>query len=103
MVVTWTAPATAASPAAWSAHDKEVAATCIKASRLKTARAAGQPLVFDDRTAMTALLVSGRYPQPHMKNRSGRELCLFNRATRQAVVTPADQLSVTTRPALSPT
>ena len=87
--------ASATSPAAWSAHDKAVAQSCLKASSLKQARAAGQPLVFDDRTALTALLISGRYPQPHMKNRTGRELCLFNRKTRRAVVTPADQLSIT--------
>ena len=95
MAMAWTGLAAASSPAAWSAHDKEVAKSCIKASGLKNARTAGQAMAFGDRTAITALLVSGRYPQPHMKNRSGRELCLFNRKTRQAVVTPADQLSAT--------
>ena len=90
----WSGLATATSPAAWSAHDKAVAQSCVKASSLKQARAVGQPLVFDDRTALTALLLSGRYPQPHMENRTGQELCLFNRKTRRAVVTPADQLSV---------
>jgi hypothetical protein len=91
--------ALAASPAAWSAHDREVAASCVKASGLKQARAAGLPMVYDDRVGLTALLVSGRYPQPHMKNRPGRVLCLFDRKKRAAFVTEADQLSITaTRP-----
>ena len=88
----------ASSPAAWSAHDKEVAAICIKASDLKNAQVAGVPMVFDDRIGKTALLLSGRYPQPHMKNKAGRELCLFDRKTREAVVTEADQLSTASRP-----
>jgi len=35
-------------------------------------------------------LLSGHYPQPHMKNQPGRELCLFDRRTRTAVVSDAD-------------
>ncbi|RYX96122.1 MAG: hypothetical protein EOO28_08785 [Comamonadaceae bacterium] len=88
----------ASSPAAWSAHDQEVAATCLKASGLKNARVAGAPMVFDDRTAKTVLVISGRYPQPHMKNRAGRELCLFDRKTREAFVTEADQITVAAPP-----
>ena len=84
--------AMASSPAAWSAHDKEVADACTKASGLKKAVATGEPMVFDDSVGMTALLVSGRYPQPHMKNQPGRVLCLFDRKTREAKITPADQL-----------
>ena len=84
--------ATASSPAAWSAHDREVAQSCTSASGLKNARASGEAMVFDDSTGMTALLVTGRYPQPHMKNRSGSVLCLFDRKKREATVTPADQL-----------
>jgi hypothetical protein len=89
----------AASPAAWLAHDQEAAAACMKASGLKNARAIGRPMVYDDRIGLTALLVSGRYPQPHMKNRPGRMLCLFDRKKRQAFVTDADQLSITSAPA----
>ena len=50
------------------------------------------PLLFDDSTGITALLVTGRYPQPHMKNRSASVLCLFDRKKRRATVSPADQL-----------
>ncbi|RZJ16362.1 MAG: hypothetical protein EOO54_17130 [Haliea sp.] len=84
----------ASSPDAWSAHDKEVAAACASASGLKNATASGVPMVFDDSIGKTALVVTGRYPQAHMKNARGRVLCLFDRKTRQAVVTEADQLSV---------
>jgi hypothetical protein len=89
----------AASPAAWSAHDREAAASCVKASGLKRAQAVGLPMVYDDRIGLTALLVSGRYPQPNMKNRPGRSLCLFDRKKREAFVTEADQLSITSIPA----
>ncbi len=84
--------ATASSPAAWSAHDRKVAQSCTRASGLKNARASGEAMVFGDSTGMTALLVTGRYPQPHMKNRSGSVLCLFDRKKHEATVTPADQL-----------
>ncbi len=84
----------AASPAAWSEHDKEVAAACVKASTLKDAQPVGRPMAYDDRVGMTVLLLTGRYPQPHMKNRLGRELCLFDRETREAAVTEADQLGI---------
>ncbi|MES2192028.1 MAG: hypothetical protein V4454_18045 [Pseudomonadota bacterium] len=95
--------AQASSPAAWSENDKEVAATCAKASGLKDAQPAGQPMVYDDRVGITALLIQGRYPQPHMKNRIGRELCLFDRETREAAVTEADQMSLrATAPVTTP-
>ncbi|MES2281863.1 MAG: hypothetical protein V4542_10665 [Pseudomonadota bacterium] len=84
----------ASSPAAWSEHDREVAAACAKASGLKDAQAVGQPMAYDDRVGITALLIQGRYPQPHMKNRVGRELCLFDRETREAAVTEADQIGL---------
>ena len=84
--------AMASSPSSWSAHDKEVAESCSKASGLNNAVATGKPIVFDDRVGVTALLVTGRYPQPHMKNQPGRVLCLFDRKTREANTTPVDQL-----------
>ena len=84
--------AQASSPAAWSAHDREVASACTQASGLKQAAVTGQPMVFDDSLGMTALVVTGRYPQPHMKNQPTRVLCLFDRKTRQAHTTSADPL-----------
>jgi hypothetical protein len=89
-----TGAAQASSPEAWSAHDKEVAAACVKASGLKNAKPAGQPMAYDDSVGITALLVAGRYPQAHMKNRPGRVLCLFDRKKHEAVVTEADQITL---------
>ena len=84
--------AMASSPSAWSAHDREIAESCSRASGLNNAAATGKPIIFDDRVGVTALLVTGRYPQPHMKNQPGRVLCLFDRKTREASISPADQL-----------
>ena len=50
----------------------------------------GKPALFRDDVGYTALLLQGRYPQKHMKNRLGRELCLFERKSGTAHVTEAD-------------
>ncbi|WP_413661842.1 hypothetical protein [Metapseudomonas otitidis] len=49
-------------------------------------------MVFDDRLGLTALMITGRYPQPHMKGRSGNELCLYARKTGNAYISEADRL-----------
>lgn len=56
--------ALASSPAAWTAHDREVASACTQASGLKKAAVAGQPMVFDDSVGITALVVTGATPSP---------------------------------------
>jgi hypothetical protein len=88
--------AQAATPEAWAAHDKTSLAKCLQASQLKNPRAAGSPALFDDSIGYTALLLKGTYPQKFMNNRSGVELCLFQRATQKAVVSEWD--GVTTPP-----
>ena len=50
----------------------------------------GKPALFSDDAGYTALLLQGRYPQKHMTNRLGRELCLFERKSGTAHVTEAD-------------
>jgi hypothetical protein len=82
--------ALASTPQAWSDYDAEVLKACIAASLLKNPHAAGQRVDFDDATGYSALVLAGHYPQPHMKNQPGRELCLFDRRTRTAVVSEAD-------------
>jgi len=80
-----TAPrAGASSPDAWRAYDQEVRTACLKASRLSQTRVLGGRVdvpVADPPPAFTpmisALLLEGRYPQPHMAGQKGRELCLF--------------------------
>jgi len=79
-------------PEAWAAHYDEVAASCVKASGLRDARAAGDFVDFDDRVGYTALVVEGYYPPPHMKNRMGRILCLFDKRSRTSYVSGADAL-----------
>ena len=81
----------ASTPEAWSAFDEEVLRACVAASSLKGAQAAGTRIDFDDQAGVSALLLSGHYAQPRMHNKPGAELCLFDRRSRKAVVTEADQ------------
>ena len=37
-------------------------------------------------TMIRTLIVNGRYPQPHMKKRQGRMLCLYERKTAKVFV-----------------
>ncbi|WP_435635549.1 hypothetical protein ACSC9U_08515 [Pseudomonas solani] len=86
------ASAQASPPEAWQEQDKRMLAACTKLSGLKEVKAAGQPVLFDDRLGITALTLSGRYPQAHMKNRTGRELCLYQRKSGKAFISEADNL-----------
>ncbi len=52
----------------------------------------GGPIQYDDRVPVTALVLAGRYPQKHMNNRPGRELCVWDRKAGKAYVSEADQL-----------
>lgn len=88
--------ASASTPEAWSALDKAMIDSCLKASQLKNAKPAGASAMFDDSVGYSALLLKGRYPQPHMKNQAGTELCLYQRQSKKATVTEWD--NVTTVP-----
>ncbi|MBD8492556.1 hypothetical protein IFR09_13405 [Pseudomonas syringae] len=82
----------ASSGQAWKDLDKAVLAGCQKASQLKDPTPVGTPARFDDRTGFDAVLLQGRYPQKHMNNRQGRELCLYQRKTGSASVTEWDSI-----------
>ncbi|EJL91194.1 hypothetical protein [Pantoea sp. GM01] len=84
--------ANASSEAAWQQNDKNMQQSCLKASGLKTAKVMGKPIQYDDRVGFDALLLEGRYPQKHMKNQLGRELCLYQRQSGKAFVSEADHL-----------
>ena len=84
--------AQAASPDAWRELDAAMTAGCLKASQLKDSKVVGTAAQFDDRVGYSALVLQGRYPQKHMKNQAGTELCLYNRKARQAYVTEWDSL-----------
>lgn len=85
--------AQASSEAAWQQSNKEMQGACLKASQLVKVKAVGKPIDFDDSVGYSALLLEGRYPQKHMNNQRGRELCLFQRSSGKAMVSEADQLS----------
>jgi len=77
----------ASSDQAWAEHDKQLLRACTAASQLKDVRALGKSAEFDDRSGYSALLLQGRYPQKHMNNRKGTELCLYDRRQKSAYVT----------------
>ncbi|WP_035715413.1 hypothetical protein [Azorhizobium doebereinerae] len=74
-------PASAASPDAWAELFAKAKAACLTASGLKEARALGTPTDFSDRVLV---LVSGRWPQPHMKNEKATFACLYGKASGAA-------------------
>lgn len=84
--------AAASSEAAWASGDKALQAACLKASALKGAKAAGNIIHYGDDVGYSALLISGHYPQAFMHNQPGKELCLYQRATKKAVIQDADGL-----------
>jgi len=95
LLLTLLAPlAHASGEAAWQENEQQSRQACLLASTLAQAKIVGKPGQFDDRTGYDALLLQGRYPQKHMKNRTGRELCLYHRQSGKAVVSEADQLRV---------
>jgi hypothetical protein len=82
----------ASSPAAWKDYDQRVTRACLAASGLKDVKPVGGLVTYDDRVPVTALVLAGRYPQKHMKNAPGRELCVWDRKAEKAYVSEADQL-----------
>jgi hypothetical protein len=79
-------------PDAWAAHEKEVVSACAAASNLRDAKPGGSLVDFDDRVGFTAVVIDGRYPQSHMKDKPGRVLCLFDKRTRRPFVSDADSM-----------
>jgi hypothetical protein len=81
-----TACAHASSPDAWNAHRQQVISRCLQASQLNESRPAGQLVEYPDSLGITALPIIGQYPQPHLRGREGRELCLYQKTTGEAFV-----------------
>jgi hypothetical protein len=81
-----------ATPEAWAAHEKEVVTACAAASKLRDPKPGGSAVDFDDRVGFTALIIDGYYPQPHLKNKRGRVLCIFDKRTRTGFVSAADSI-----------
>lgn len=95
-LATLASQANASSTDAWKALDKAVIDSCMKASQLKEVRAVGKA-GFDDNVGYEALMLRGRYPQPHMKNQPGAELCLYNRQSKKATVSEWTELPATVK------
>jgi heat shock protein HslJ len=79
------APATAATADAWAKQDKASEAACLKAANLGAATA-GPPIRYSDRTGIDARVVTGIWPQPHMKGAKAKMLCLYNRKNKRVEV-----------------
>jgi len=88
--------ACASSTDAWTSFDKKLVDRCIAASTLKNASPAGTSAMFDDSVGYNALLIKGQYKQAFMKNKTGTELCLYDRKRQKAMITEWD--NVTTLP-----
>lgn len=84
--------AVASSEQSWRDSDKLIHDACLKASMLKDAKAVGDIIHYGDSVGYSALLISGRYSQSFMKNKPGKELCLYQRANKKAEVQEADSL-----------
>lgn len=79
------APATAATPDAWAKLDKSSEAACLKAANLGGATI-GPPIRYSDRTGIDARIITGTWPQPHMKGAKAKMLCLYNRKSKRVEV-----------------
>jgi len=79
-------------PEAWAAHEKEVVTACTAASKLRDPKPGGSTVDFDDRVGVSALIIDGYYPQPHLKDKRGRVLCIFDKRTRTGFVSAADSI-----------
>ena len=79
------APLQASTPGAWAALDRQTSTACSAASGLRSATV-GPVVRFSDRFLMDARIVTGTYPQSHMKGATGTILCLYNRRTKRAEV-----------------
>lgn len=75
----------AATPASWMQIDKASQAACLKAAGLNDA-VTGPPIRYSDRLLIDARVVSGTWPQPHMKGAKAEVLCLYHRRTKRVEV-----------------
>ncbi|WP_455887830.1 hypothetical protein [Pseudomonas rustica] len=76
----------ASSSHAWNEQRQQMLKACLAASQFKDAHARGKPAEFDDQVGISALLVEGVYTQKHMQQRTGTELCLYDRQHQRAFV-----------------
>lgn len=76
-------PARASTPEAWQALFATAGQRCLAASGLLEAKASAQPADFNDEVLM---LVTGMWPQPHMKRAAAQMLCRYSKASGQVQI-----------------
>ena len=82
--------ASASSPASWAALERDAARACAAASGLRNTVVSAATVRYDDTLGIDARLVSGTWPQPHMKGAPALLLCLYDRKARRAQVQDAE-------------
>ena len=82
LLVSGSAPlAQASSPDAWAKLNADSAKACITASGFTKAKISTSTH-FSDAAGYDVRVVSGIYPQKHMKGASGKMLCLYGRKSK---------------------
>lgn len=79
-----------ASPESYAALEAKVSTACAKASGFDKVLVSPTTIRFSDQTGVDARLVTGIYPQPHMKRAQGLMLCLYDRRSGRVEVQDAD-------------
>ena len=82
--------AQAATPESYAALEAKVSAACSKASGFDKALVSPRTIRFSDQAGVDARLVTGIYPQPHMKRAQGLMLCLYDRKSGRVEVQDAE-------------
>jgi hypothetical protein len=94
--------ARASSPQAWASYGQEVQRACLAASRLRQAKPAGDRVDLagqgEGAGLLSALLLRGTYPQPHLAGRTGLELCVYDASRKRIRIGEADRLDLQARP-----
>jgi heat shock protein HslJ len=65
--------------------DKASQAACLNAANLNNAET-GPPIRYSDRLLIDARVVTGTWPQPHMKGAKAKMLCLYHRRSKRVEV-----------------
>ena len=73
----------ASSEDAWDALVKEASAACQVASELENPRVVWSNPAYD---RQAALIVTGKWPQTHMKGQQGYMLCLFDKQSAKVEI-----------------
>ena len=81
-------PASASTPAAWAALEREAKRSCLAASELRRPHVS-RAVIFDDTVGKLVLVITGTYAEPRLRGVRGTNLCLYDRRTRKAAVEEA--------------